>query len=160
MTQTREASALTALLQQRGLMIACAESCTAGLVSKLLTDQAGSSHWFERGFVTYSNASKLEMLDVRTSTLQEHGAVSLETVREMAMGALSNSRADVALAISGIAGPDGGSPQKPVGMVCFAWAEKRGRHHEEVKRFDGDRDSIRQQAADHAIQGMLEFLSA
>ena len=160
MTQTRLTPALTALLQQSGLMIACAESCTAGLVSKLLTDQSGSSQWFERGFVTYSNASKQDMLGVQPDTLLKHGAVSLETVSEMALGALKNSKADVSLAISGIAGPDGGTPEKPVGMVCFAWADKEGRHHEEVKRFGGNRDSIRQQAADHAIQGMLQFLSA
>ena len=160
MTQTDALPALTALLQQRGLMISCAESCTAGLVCKLLTDQAGSSQWFERGFITYSNQSKQEMLGVRPETLQEHGAVSRETVSEMVQGALSNSNADVALAISGIAGPDGGSREKPIGTVWFAWADKSVGHKEQVRQFAGDRDSVRQQAARYAIQGMLEFLSS
>jgi nicotinamide-nucleotide amidase len=159
MAQKHYLSRLTRLLLERGWMIATAESCTAGLVSKLLTDQAGSSQWFDRGFVTYSNQSKQEMLGVQVNTLSRYGAVSRETVSEMALGALHNSTADTALAISGIAGPDGGTDEKPVGTVWFAWADDTGRVDEKIKLFAGDRDSIRQQAADYAIRGMLEFLS-
>lgn len=153
-----ELEPLTALLLSKQLMITTAESCTAGLVAKLLTDQAGSSQWFERGFVTYSNEAKQEMLGVQRDTLQTQGAVSKAIVMEMAYGALQHSHADIAVAISGIAGPDGGTPDKPIGTVCFGWAESTGRHEEVMKHFDGDRDAVRQQAADYAISGVLKFL--
>ncbi len=149
---------LTDLLLQQGLMVATAESCTAGLVAKLLTDQAGSSRWFERGFVTYSDDAKQEMLGVRAEALQEHGAVSEATIIEMVQGALKNSRADVAIAISGIAGPDGGSTDKPVGTVWFAWAGRGWAGVQQIQVFAGDRAAVRQQAADHALQGLLDFL--
>lgn len=150
---------LTDLLLKQGLVVATAESCTAGLVAKLLTDQAGSSQWFERGFVTYSNEAKQEMLDVAERTLLEQGAVSERTVIEMVQGALKNSRADVAIAISGIAGPDGGSVDKPVGTVWFAWVGKGWSGIQQMQVFPGDRAAVRQQAADHALRGLLDFLS-
>ena len=153
-------AALTQQLLDRQLLVATAESCTAGLVAKLLTDMAGSSQWFERGFVSYSNLAKQQMLGVNEQTLQSHGAVSEQTVIEMATGALHNSSADIALAISGIAGPDGGSADKPVGTVWFAWAHQDGRCRQAVEHFDGDRASIRQQAAEYAIDGLLEFLGS
>src|SRR5689334_15846625 len=111
-----------ARLLDRRLLLATAESCTGGWVSQELTAIAGSSAWFERGFVTYSNAAKEEMLGVRTETLARHGAVSEEVAAEMALGALAHSHASVAVSVTGIAGPSGGSATKPVGMVCFAWA--------------------------------------
>ncbi|MCW8962502.1 MAG: nicotinamide-nucleotide amidase [Gammaproteobacteria bacterium] len=154
----KELQTLTEFLVARQLMVATAESCTAGLVAKLLTDQAGSSQWFERGFVTYSNEAKQEMLGVSETTLRSYGAVSEQTIIEMASGALQYSHADVSLAISGIAGPDGGTADKPVGTVWFGWAARSGRQRQQMQRFAGDRDAIRQQAADYAIQGMLEFL--
>lgn len=149
---------LTDLLLKQGLMVVTAESCTAGLAAKKLTDRAGSSDWFERGFITYSNAAKQEMLGVSAQTLETCGAVSEQTVAEMATGALQNSRADVAVAISGIAGPDGGSPDKPVGTVWFAWACKNRSCYQERKLFHGKRDEVRQQAADFALQGLLKYL--
>ena len=152
---------LEALIQHlldRQVMIATAESCTAGLVAKLLTDRAGSSQWFERGFVTYSNLAKQQMLGVSEETLQSHGAVSEQTVTEMVNGALDHSPAEIALAITGIAGPDGGSADKPVGTVWFAWADRYARCRQVRQHFSGDRASIRQQAAEYAIDGLLEFL--
>ena len=148
---------LTARLRECGLMIATAESCTGGLVAKLLTDAAGSSSWFECGFVTYSNGSKMEMLGVSGQTLSDYGAVSQETVKEMVIGVLRNSRAQAALAISGIAGPSGGDAEKPIGTIWFAWAVK-GRHLEEKMYFDGDRDAVRTQAAQYALSGMVRML--
>jgi len=157
---TSELQALTGLLLTRQLRVATAESCTAGLVAKLLTDLAGSSQWLERGFVTYSNEAKREMLGVRETTLDRHGAVSEPVVIEMAAGALQYSHADVSLAISGIAGPDGGTPDKPVGTVWFAWALRSGQHQQIMQCFSGDRASIRRQAAGYAVRGMLEFLQS
>ena len=150
--------ALTELLLERGLKVATAESCTAGLLAKLLTDAPGSSQWFERGFVTYSNAAKQEMLGVAGTTLANHGAVSEQAVIEMARGAVEQSHASVALAISGIAGPDGGTPGKPVGTVWFAWLLAGAEAAREVILFQGSRDAIRQQAAAHAVQGLLKYL--
>jgi nicotinamide-nucleotide amidase len=146
-------------LQQRQLMLATAESCTGGWVAKVITDVPGSSHWFERGFVTYTNRSKQEMLGVSAQTLEHHGAVSEETVLEMANGALAHSQAQVAVAISGIAGPGGGSEHKPVGTVCLAWA---GLHHSrsQTYRFDGEREAIRRQAVTTALQGMRDYIQA
>ncbi len=144
-------------LKAKGLRLAAAESCTGGWVAKALTAIAGSSDWFERGFVTYSNAAKREDLGVREATLAQHGAVSEETAREMAAGALERSGAQVALAITGVAGPGGGSVQKPVGMVCFAWAHG-GKIRSETRRFDGDRESVRRQSVLRALEGVLESL--
>ena len=145
-------------LLARGALLATAESCTGGWAAQALTALAGSSNWFERGFVTYSNAAKEEMLGVRPETLARHGAVSEEAAREMALGALSRSRAGVALAITGIAGPSGGSAPKPVGTVCFAWALKGGAPRSETRHFAGDREAVRRQSVERAFAGVLELL--
>ncbi|HUQ25527.1 MAG TPA: nicotinamide-nucleotide amidase [Burkholderiales bacterium] len=142
-------------LKAAGAMLVTAESCTGGWVSQAATAIAGSSDWFERGFITYSNAAKQEMLGVRKSTLKKHGAVSEETAREMAKGALKNSRATIAVAITGVAGPTGGSDEKPVGMVCFAFATSKA-VSSETKRFKGNRESVRRQSVVHALKGVLE----
>ena len=154
------AQSIALRLMARGEMLATAESCTGGWAAQALTALAGSSNWFERGFVTYSNAAKEEMLGVRPETLARHGAVSEETAREMALGALSHSRAAVALAITGIAGPSGGTPEKPVGMVCFAWAAQGGATRSETCRFAGDREAVRRQSVERALAGVLELLDA
>lgn len=146
------------LRARRGLLVT-AESCTGGWVAQAVTSLAGSSEWFERGFVTYSNDSKEELLGVRRETLERHGAVSEETAREMALGALARSRGTLALAITGVAGPGGGSPAKPVGTVCFAWAS-RGGVHAQTRRFAGDREAVRRQSVEHALRGALEHLDA
>jgi nicotinamide-nucleotide amidase len=144
-------------LKSRGLMVVTAESCTGGWVAMALTAIPGSSDWFERGYVTYSNAAKREALGVAQATLERHGAVSEETAREMASGALKNGRGQVALAITGVAGPSGGSRDKPVGTVCFAWAQG-SKISSQTRRFDGDRESVRRQSVAHALQGVLELL--
>jgi len=154
------AQSIAMRLMARGEMLATAESCTGGWAAQALTALAGSSNWFERGFVTYSNAAKEEMLGVPPETLAHHGAVSEETAREMALGALSHSRAAVALAITGIAGPSGGTLEKPVGMVCFAWAAKGGATRSETRRFAGDREAVRRQSVERALAGVLELLDA
>lgn len=145
-------------LKQRGLLLVTAESCTGGWVGQAVTEVAGSSTWFERGFITYSNASKCEMLGVRQSTLDQYGAVSPQTAQEMALGALTRSRAQIAVSVTGIAGPDGGTAIKPVGMVCFAWAIKAGSMQQQTHFFTGDREAIRRAAVSTALQGLL-FLS-
>jgi nicotinamide-nucleotide amidase len=147
---------LAQLLKARGWMLATAESCTGGWVAQAVTAIAGSSEWFDRGFVTYSNDAKRDMLGVRTDTLDTHGAVSEATAREMAGGALLHSRATIAVAITGVAGPGGGSAAKPVGTVCFAWAVPGGAVDASTQRFAGDRDAIRRQAVILALQGVLE----
>ena len=134
-----------------------AESCTGGWAAQVVTSVAGSSGWFERGFVTYSNEAKRELLGVREETLQKHGAVSEETAREMAQGALRRGRGTVALAVTGVAGPGGGSPTKPVGMVCFAWASARS-VRSETQQFSGDRESVRRQYVIRALEGVLQHL--
>jgi nicotinamide-nucleotide amidase len=146
-----------AALKARGLKLVTAESCTGGWVSMALTAVAGSSDWFERGYVTYSNAAKREDLGVAEETLRRHGAVSEETAREMAAGALKRAGGQVALAITGIAGPTGGSAAKPVGTVSFAWAQG-SKISSETRRFDGDRESVRRQSVLHALQGLLQRL--
>ena len=146
-------------LKRSGDMLVAAESCTGGWAAQAVTSVAGSSDWFERGYVTYSNAAKEELLGVRSDTLKKHGAVSEETAREMAQGALERGKGTIALAITGVAGPSGGSREKPVGMVCFAWATKRG-VTVETKRFSGDRESVRRQSVIHALQGVLRALDA
>ncbi|TAK67245.1 MAG: nicotinamide-nucleotide amidase [Betaproteobacteria bacterium] len=157
-TLTTLATLVGAKLRAKGLMLATAESCTGGWVAQAVTAIAGSSEWFERGFVTYSDAAKQEMLGVSAGTLAAHGAVSEDTAREMAAGALAHSRAQAAVAITGIAGPTGGSPEKPLGLVCFAWAVKEGAIRAETRRFKGDRESVRRQSVIAALQGMLELL--
>jgi nicotinamide-nucleotide amidase len=122
-----------------------------------VTSVAGSSGWFERGYVTYSNAAKREALGVRSSTLARHGAVSEQTAREMARGALNRSRGTISVSITGIAGPGGGSPGKPVGTVCFAWAQGR-KIRSETRRYRGGRRSVRQHAVVHALRGVLKWL--
>ena len=138
-------------------ILVTAESCTGGWVAQAVTSIAGSSDWFERGYVTYSNAAKEELLGVRQATLKKHGAVSEETAREMAQGALARSKGTVALAVTGVAGPGGGTAEKPVGMVCFAWADKRGTRVE-TKNFSGDRDAVRRQSVIRALEGVIETL--
>lgn len=154
---------LAELLMTNNKQLTVAESCTGGWVAKVLTDLSGSSVWFERGFVTYSNQAKQEMLGVAESTLERYGAVSQETVIEMAKGALKNSHADYSLSISGIAGPDGGTIDKPVGLVWFAWCEKSSANQNAVisteqKIFSGDRDAVREQAVLHALTELLVFI--
>ena len=145
-------------LLKRGRVLATAESCTGGWVAKLVTDVVGSSEWFDRGFVTYSNASKQDMLGVPAETLESDGAVSENTVTAMVSGALHHSCADVALAISGIAGPGGGRPGKPVGTVCFAWQQRGRAARVETQHFSGDRNNVRQQAVFHALRFLLNEL--
>jgi nicotinamide-nucleotide amidase len=152
--------AIAERLAARGAMLATAESCTGGWAAQALTALAGSSNWFERGFVTYSNAAKQEMLGVRADTLTRYGAVSEETAREMALGALAGSRATVALAITGIAGPGGGSADKPVGTVCFAWTTKGDAVRSETRHYPGDREAVRRQSVERALAGVLELLDA
>jgi nicotinamide-nucleotide amidase len=144
-------------LKRSRLTLVTAESCTGGLVAQAVTSVAGSSDWFERGYVTYSNAAKRADLGVSAATLRRHGAVSEATAREMAQGALRRSRADVALAITGIAGPGGAAPGKPVGTVCFAWAQGR-RIRSETRRFRGGRSRVRRQSVIHALRGVLKWL--
>jgi nicotinamide-nucleotide amidase len=148
------AAQVGALLLESGEKLATAESCTGGWVAQCLTAIAGSSDWFERGFVTYSNEAKSELLGVAPATLAAHGAVSEATAAAMAEGALKKSRAHRAVAITGIAGPTGGTPEKPIGMVCFAWADRSG-VEVETRRFQGDRAQIRAQAVACALQGLL-----
>jgi nicotinamide-nucleotide amidase len=159
-TLTTLATLVGARLRAKGMMLATAESCTGGWVAQAVTAIGGSSEWFERGFVTYSDAAKQEMLGVSARTLAAHGAVSEQTAREMAVGALAHSRAQVALAVTGIAGPTGGSPEKPLGMVCFAWALNDGAVSALTQRFHGDRDSVRRQSVIAALQGVLESLES
>lgn len=150
---------LSQVLTSLGWRIACAESCTGGWVAKLFTDLAGSSSWFERGYVTYSNRAKQEMLGVSEQSLSEFGAVSEAVVREMVIGACKQANTEVSLAISGIAGPTGGSEDKPVGLVWFAWCiDGQIETYKEV--FAGDREAVRQQAAVTAIEKLLDYLNA
>jgi nicotinamide-nucleotide amidase len=156
--------ALGATCRARGLLVATAESCTGGWAAQVITHTAGSSAWFERGFVTYTNASKTDMLGVRMDTITQFGAVSLETAGEMAQGALANSRASIALAITGIAGPTGGSKDKPVGTVCFGWCWRDAAGGLVVpscqrRLCNGDREGIRRQAVIHALTGLLERIT-
>lgn len=146
-------------LQSHGLVLATAESCTGGAVASAITDIAGSSEWFERGFITYSNEAKREMLGVDQDTLMRYGAESEAVVREMVAGALCHSHAQVALAVSGIAGPAGGMPDKPVGTVWFAWGLKGGQCIARLHHLSGNRVEIRTQSVGIAFQGLLALLS-
>ena len=149
-----------AALKRRGLMLATAESCTGGWIAEAVTMVPGSSEWFERGFVTYTYISKREMLGVKSRTLARHGAVAEEVVREMVEGALARSHAQVAVAVSGVAGPSGGTPEKPVGTVCFAWGREHRRPRGETKQFQGDREAVRRQSVEYALKGVLALLAA
>ncbi len=155
MDRTAIVMALADQLQRRGWWLACAESCTGGGIAAALTDVAGSSTWFDRGFVTYSNQAKQDMLGVSPDTLARFGAVSRETVIEMARGALARSRAQLSVAVSGIAGPGGGSPDKPVGTVWIAWAAP-GETSAVCEHFAGDRAAVRSSAIDAALRGLLD----
>ncbi len=145
-------------LQRRGLVLTTAESCTGGWVAQVVTSVPGSSQWFDRGFVTYSNLSKCELLGVSADMLLHHGAVSEQTAHAMAEGALTRSRAQIALAVTGIAGPDGGGPEKPVGTVWVAWAGKNRVTVTVCYLFTGERDAIRRQAVAAALAGVLRFV--
>ena len=146
------------ILSESGLCCVTAESCTGGWVAKVITDIEGSSHWFERGFVTYSNRSKRELLGVGEGVLERHGAVSEAVVRSMVQGALQRSPADLALSISGIAGPGGGTADKPVGTVWLAWGRRNGETRAEKRRFHGEREAVRRQAAAAALRGMIDLV--
>ena len=146
-------------LRHAGVKLVTAESCTGGGVAQAITEVAGSSAWFERGFITYSNLSKQQMLRVSESTLKQHGAVSEATVREMVEGALSSSAAQVALAVSGIAGPDGGTADKPVGTVWFAWGMKGGETQAQRHYIAGERAEVRAKSVIIALQGVINILN-
>lgn len=143
-------------LKQQGSILTVAESCTGGGLGYCITSIEGSSDWFERGFITYSDAAKIEILGVNPATLESYGAVSEETVREMAEGALAKSYADISIAITGIAGPTGGTAQKPVGTVWIAWAKRNSGSQARVEVFTGDRKHIREQAIEKALTGLLQ----
>jgi nicotinamide-nucleotide amidase len=145
-------------LLARGWMLATAESCTGGWAGQLLTSLPGSSQWYERGFITYANAAKIEMLGVPAELIATQGAVSEDTASAMAAGALAHSHAQAALAISGIAGPGGGTPQKPVGLVCYGWALADGTVMSSTCRLDGDREEIRSRAVAAALRGLIELI--
>jgi nicotinamide-nucleotide amidase len=144
-------------LQAKGLLLTTAESCTGGGVAQAITEVAGSTGWFDCGFVAYSNASKTEMLDVSAALIAQLGTVSEEVAAAMAQGALANSNAHVALSTTGIAGPTGAVPGKPVGTVCFGWARGDQVHTERLV-FAGDRQAVREQTVVHALQGLLRFI--
>jgi nicotinamide-nucleotide amidase len=151
----RLAAEVGTALKSRGWRLALAESCTGGGLAEAVTAVAGSSEWFDRGWVTYSNAAKVELLGVSPATLESHGAVSEETAREMAAGALARSRSQVALAVTGIAGPGGGSPLKPVGTVCFAWAAPGQEPQATTRHFPGERRRVRRQSIAYALRQLL-----
>lgn len=149
---------LAELMQGRGLMLATAESCTGGMIAAACTDLAGSSAWFERGFVSYSNAAKTQLLGVPADCIASHGAVSEPVARAMAQGALTHSAAQVAVAVTGVAGPGGGSPDKPVGTVWIAWA-MADQVRAERMQFSGDRAAVRQATVEHALRGLVTLLA-
>ena len=150
---------LASMMTSHHLKMATAESCTGGWIAKSITDLAGSSDWFDLAVVSYSNDAKQHMLGVKESTLEAHGAVSEQVVCEMVIGVLGRSNADLAVAVSGIAGPGGGSLAKPVGTVWFAWAKRDALPIAVEQRFDGDREAVRQQAVEFALQGCLPLIA-
>jgi nicotinamide-nucleotide amidase len=152
------AAEVGAALKARGLTLATAESCTGGWIGEAVTAVPGSSDWYERGFVTYTNVAKREMLGVAADLLEKFGAVSEETVKAMVAGALANSHAQIAVAVSGIAGPAGGTPAKPVGTVCIAWGKSAGVPVAETRHFAGDREAVRRQSVERALAGVLELI--
>ena len=143
-------------LKARRLMLATAESCTGGMIAAACTDLAGSSEWFERGFVSYSNAAKTDLLGVPAMLILLHGAVSEPVARAMATGAVLRSQAQVTIAVTGVAGPGGGTEAKPVGTVWFGWQRRGGYASAEVFHFDGDRDAVRRQTVGAALRGILD----
>lgn len=145
-------------LQQRGWMLATAESCTGGMIAAACTELPGSSNWFDRGFVTYSNDAKTEMLGVPAALIAEHGAVSEAVVRAMAQGAIAHSKAQVSVAVSGVAGPGGGTPEKPVGTVWVAW-QIAARTYRECMHWPGERSTVRQHATQHVLQRLYLYLN-
>ena len=145
-------------LKAKGLLLATAESCTGGGIAHAITEIAGSSEWFDCGFVTYSNASKNELLDISEALIAQHGAVSEEIAGAMAEGAVANSSSDVAVSTTGIAGPGGAVPGKPVGTVCFGWRVGDKTYTERLV-FKGDRQPVRAQTVDHALKGVLKLLT-
>ena len=149
---------LAKVLIKNNWHLSTAESCTGGMVAASITELAGSSEWFERGYVTYSNQSKSEDIDVSQNLIEQHGAVSDQVARAMALGAKQNSGSDLSLSITGIAGPTGGSPEKPIGTVCFAWALANDQIVSETKYFEGNRQQIRQQACDFSLRKLLDLL--
>ena len=149
---------LARVLIKNNWHLSTAESCTGGMVAANITELAGSSDWFERGYVTYSNQSKSEDIDVSQNLIEQYGAVSDQVARSMALGAKQNSNSDIALSITGIAGPTGGSPEKPIGTVCFAWALANDQIVSETKHFEGNRQQIRQQACDFSLRKLLDLL--
>lgn len=148
------------LLEARGWRLATAESCTGGGVAQAMTEAAGSSAWFDSGIVTYSNDAKQRLLGVPVPLIDRHGAVSLPVAEAMVRGALARTGADVVLAITGIAGPSGGSPDKPLGTVCFAWCFRNEAPRLERRRFGGDRADVRQQAITHALTCLVDMIGA
>lgn len=152
--------ALGVALKEKGWMLALAESCTGGWASECVTAVPGSSVWFDCGFVTYSNTAKQEQLGVSELTLELHGAVSEHTALEMALGALHQSHADITAAITGIAGPDGGTAEKPVGTVCFAWATAEGISESITLCFEGDREAVRRESVKTVLEGLLQLTLA
>ncbi len=147
------------VMQRRALMLASAESCTGGWIAKTLTDLSGSSAWFEAGVVSYSNQAKMSLLGVRRETLERTGAVSEETALEMVSGALDRLNAGVAVAVTGIAGPTGGTPQKPVGTVWIAWQRRSIAARARLFHFPGDREAVRRRTVAAALEGVLETLT-
>lgn len=158
-TLKQSAEQVAEILRANGEMLAIAESCTGGWLAKVCTDLAGSSEWFESAAVTYSNRAKRSLLGVTAATLEKHGAVSRECALEMVAGALARFEASVAVAVTGIAGPSGGSPDKPVGMVWIAWQRRGGTASAEVFNFDGDRDAVRRQTVAEALKGVQKILT-
>lgn len=156
---TRLAAELGERLGQCDLKLVTAESCTGGWLGQAITSVSGSSRWYDRGFITYSNEAKQEILGVRPDSIARHGAASEQVAREMAEGALVHSQAEISVAVTGIAGPEGGSPEKPVGTVCFAWADPRRLTLALTKHFDGDRAAIRSQSVAYALAGLNKLLS-
>ena len=146
------------LLARHKIMLVTAESCTGGWIAEAITAVAGSSGWFERGFVSYSNQAKQDMLGVSVDTLGRHGAVSEAVVLEMARGAIQRSRGHISVAVSGVAGPDGGTPDKPVGSVWIGWGQKLGHAEAELFLFSGDRQAVREQTVIRALQGLIARL--
>ena len=156
-TNQEQLAGLSNLLIEKHWFLATAESCTGGMIAAACTDLAGSSSWFERGFVTYSNAAKVQMLDVDAALIAAHGAVSEPVARAMALGAIRHSAAQVSVAVTGVAGPTGGSAAKPVGTVWFAWCVDSSLHSE-VKCFSGNRADVRLATVSHALGGLLGLL--
>ena len=158
LTPTSAVETLATILLKNQWRLSTAESCTGGLVSASLTQLAGSSNWFERGYVTYSNEAKSEDIGVESHLIEAHGAVSEQVAKAMAIGAKQSSNSNMALSITGIAGPTGGSKEKPVGTVCFAWVLDNDQVFSETKLFSGDRSTVREQASQFVIEHLLELL--